>query len=95
MHLIVTLYYHLVKVLVQILLGMIYINLKIGIYLTQSLDVEENQIYDIKKQNAYPVQLPKLVITYSGVPNRSAGTYAEFRLRRWRHGKFFDLLFKT
>jgi len=29
------------------------------------------------------------------LPNRSAGTYAEFRLRRWRHGKFFDLLFKT
>ena len=32
---------------------------------------------------------------YSGVPNRSAGTYAEFRLRRWRHGKFFYFLFKT
>ena len=39
---------------------------------------------------------PKVKKTaYSGVPNRSAGTYAEFRLRRWRHGKFFNLLFKT
>ena len=26
---------------------------------------------------------------YSGVPNRSAGTYAEFRLRRERNEKFF------
>ena len=32
---------------------------------------------------------------YSGVPYRSAGTYAEFRLKRWRHGKFYDFLFKT
>ena len=34
-------------------------------------------------------------IYYSSVPNRSAGTYAEFRLRRWRHGMFFDWLCKT
>ena len=32
---------------------------------------------------------------YSGVPNRSAGTYAEFRLKRVRYEKFFYLLFKT
>ena len=39
--------------------------------------------------------IKNILLSYSGVPNRSAGTYAEFRLRRWRHGKFFDLLFKT
>ena len=48
----------------------------------------------MKKKNIQRTPLGSTA-AYSGVLNRSAGTYAEFRLRRWRHGKFFDLLFKT